>query len=73
VFWIIDKIMDWIRPKPARDPTLSRLVSDYEIKRQKLASPTNISDDSHTFIKQSANNDQEITGYGQEERQQQGS
>ena len=59
--------MAWIRPKPKPNSALSRMVSDYE--KKKVASPDNISDDSHTFINKSANNDQEITRHRQEERQ----
>tara|TARA_R100000030_G_scaffold94483_1_gene81340 strand:- start:16 stop:228 length:213 start_codon:yes stop_codon:yes gene_type:complete len=69
MFWIIDKFMAWIRPKPKPNSALSRMVSDYEKKKQTVASPANISDDSHTPITTDANNDQETTRHGQAKRQ----
>ena len=73
MFWIIDKFMAWIRPKPKPNSALSRMVSDYEKKKQTVASKANISDDSHTFMNKSANNDQETIGYSQAKREHQGS
>jgi hypothetical protein len=73
MFYLIDKFMAWLRPKPKPNKALSRLVSDYEKKKEKVATPADISDYSHTPITTDANNDQETIRYGQAKREYQGS
>ena len=67
--------MAWLRPKPKPNKALTRLVSDYEKKKEKVATPADISDYSHTPLTMDANhdNDKETFRYGHDKRQHQSS
>ena len=59
--WLLMKIMSWFDRPPEVNDRLRDRMREYERAKAGVDPNAVIYDDSHTFIKQSANNDQETT------------
>ena len=62
--WLLMKILSWFERPPEVNDRLRDRMREYERVKTGVDPHADISEYSHTPIKESANNDQEITRHG---------